>query len=439
MLKMILCIDKENGIAKNNQLAWNIKEEMQHFKNTTINKIVVMGYNTFLSLNKKTLPNRKNIIFSNKQNLKINNAKVTNDINYVLKLAKKNDVYIIGGKQIYQLFNKYCDEIILSKLNKSYNCDLFFEPNLKFFKEINTIEYNDFNVHIYKNYHHKILDGLKVKTQIQNELIKYKDDLIMKYKKIPKLVIIQVGNDYASSLYIKNKMKLAKEIGIDVELINFDQKISQKELNDKIIELNNNDDINGILVQSPLPHHLDINEVANLITPLKDVDCFNPYNAGLLFRFNFDLLKTQPCTPAGIIALLKAYNIKLEQKYVVVVGRSNIVTKPLAMLLLKENCTLSIVHSKTKNIDQYFKKADIIFSGSGKINLINKDNIKKNVIIVDISINRNENKIVGDANFKDILDKVKYITPVPGGVGPLTLIMLFKNILELFKAQYEKK
>ena len=129
MLKMILCIDKENGIAKNNQLAWNIKEEMQHFKNTTINKIVVMGYNTFLSLNKKTLPNRKNIIFSNKQNLKINNAKVTNDINYVLKLAKKNDVYIIGGKQIYQLFNKYCDEIILSKLNKSYNCDLFFEPN----------------------------------------------------------------------------------------------------------------------------------------------------------------------------------------------------------------------------------------------------------------------------------------------------------------------
>ncbi len=438
MLKMILCLDKNNGIAKKNKLAWNVKEEMQHFKKTTMNKTVVMGYNTFLSLDKKILPNRKNIIFSNKKDLKIKNAIVTNDINFVLKLAKKSDVFIIGGKQIYELFNEYCEEIIMSRLNKSYNCDLFFEPKLKYFKEIKKIKHDDFSVYFYKNFKHKILDGIKVKNQIQNKLVIQKNELVKKYNKIPKLVIVQVGNDFASSLYIKNKMKLASEIGIDVELINLNEKINQIELNNKIIELNNDISVNGILVQSPLPNHLDINIIASLIDPLKDVDCFNPYNIGLLFRFDFERVKTLPCTPAGVIEMLKAYNIKLAKKNVVVVGRSNIVTKPLAMLLLKENSTLTIVHSKTKNLNKILKNTDLIFTGASKVNLINNKNIKKNTIIVDISMNRENGKLVGDTNFYDVLDKVQYITPIPGGVGPLTLIMLFKNILELFKAQHEK-
>lgn len=440
MLKMILCLDKNNGLGKNNSLAWSVKEEMNHFKTTTINKTVVMGYNTFLSMNSKLLANRKNIIISSKKDLKIKNAIVTDDINKIIRIAKKEDVYIIGGKKIYETFNEYCDEIILSKLNKAYDCDLFYYPQLLFFKLNKTVEYKDFSVLYYKNIYKKLLDGRRVKDVIQKKLIEEKEILVKKTGIIPKLVIIQVGNNDASNIYVKNKIKLANELSIDIELVKLKESIKQNELNEIIIKLNKDNKVHGILVQSPLPKHLNINIVSNLIDINKDVDCFNPYNAGLIFRGEFDKIITYPCTPLGIIELLKQYQISLESKNAVVIGRSNIVTKPLAMLLLNENCTVTIVHSKTKNLNSYLKNADLIFSAAGKVNLINKNNIKKGSIIIDISMNRDKNnKLCGDVSFNDVINKVKYITPIPGGVGPLTLIMLFRNLLELYKVHHEIK
>lgn len=438
MLKLIVCIDQKNGIGKNNQLPWNLPKEMEHFKKTTLNHCVVMGHSTFKSIG-KILPNRKNIIFSNQKNLKINGAKVTNSVNSILKIAKDKDVYVIGGKQIYDLFLPYVDQMIVSRLNKDYCCDVFFKPNWKLFKLKKTIKNKEFAIEYYEAIKDKIMNGIMVSNHIINELCIKKDHHYKETKIKPHLAIIQVGNNDASNIYIRNKINLAKKIDIDVTLIKLNNNIDQKTLNDNIFSLNKNKKIHGILIQSPLPKQLNINEAANLIDIKKDVDCFNAFNAGLLFKGDWDNINVLPCTPNAVMEIFKYYKVNLSGKNIVIIGRSNIVTKPLAHLLLKNNATITICHSKTRKLSEYLKKADIICSAAGKNNLIKANYVKKNVIIIDIAINRDEkNHISGDADYFNLMKKVKYITPVPGGVGPVTLSMLFKNLLNLYIIQTKK-
>lgn len=440
MLKIICCVDKDYGIGKNNKLPWSNKEEMNHFRTTTLNKTVVMGHKTFESMGNKVLASRNNIIFTRNKELKIDGATVSDNIKEIIKLSKKEDVYIIGGKQINDLFINYVDEIILSQLNEKYDCDLFWNPSLKFFKLTNCEKKDGFNILTYKNFYNKILNGKVCQDFSKQNILKTANVLIKKYKAIPKLIIVQVGDDFASNIYIKNKVILAKELKFDVEVIKLDNNTNQENLNNLIIKLNNDHTVNGILVQSPLPKHLNINTISSIINIDKDVDCFNETNLGLIFRGDWTNIYTYPCTPYGVMELLKYYKVKLESKHVVIIGRSNIVSKPLLHLMLKENATVTICHSKTKNINQYLKKADIICSAAGVMNLINKDNIKKNAVIIDISINRDhDNKICGDVILNDVIDKVKYITPVPGGIGPMTLIILFKNLMNLYQKQMEQQ
>ena len=346
-------------------------------------------------------------------------------------MAKHKDVYIIGGKQIYELFENYCDELIISHLKKSYQCDTFYKPYLKFFRAYKTISHKEFDIVYYKSIYNKILDGKKVADALEAELVKKQHELKQKYHVVPHLAIVQVGDLDASNLYIKKKLELGQKLNLKVTHHKLDQNISQKELNQLIEKLNQDKKVNGILVQSPLANkNLDMNEVANLIDPCKDVDCFNAFNAGKIFRN--EPTELYPCTPAGVMHLIHSYKIPLKAKHVVILGRSNIVTKPLAMMMLYEDATVTICHSKTKNLNHYLKDADIICAAAGQVNLVNKNNIKKDAIVIDISMNYDANhKLCGDVNFNEVIDKVKYICPVPRGIGPLTLIMLFKNLLFL--------
>lgn len=435
MLKMIICVDNNYGIGLNNSLPWNIKEELEHFKETTLNSIVVMGKNTFLSIG-KLLPNRKNIIFSRNRDFYVENAMICSKVEEIIELSKTNDVWIIGGKQIYELFIDYVDEVVLSKLKNTYECDTFFNPKLlKFFKTYKVIKNNEFNIYYYKSYKNKILNGLECSNSIINELILENQSLIKKYNKIPKLVIILIGNDFASSIYVNKKVEFSKKIGINTEVIKKDT-ILTNELINLIKKLNNDLDVNGILVQSPLPNNIDINFISKHIDPLKDVDCFNPINFGKFFKENSNNIVPIPCTPLGIFKLLEYYNIDLTSKNVVVIGRSNIVGKPLIPLLLNKNATVQICHSKTNNLKELTIHADIIISAIGKPNFINKEYIKKDSVLIDVGINRDKNnKLCGDIDFYDCLEKCSYISPVPNGVGPMTLTMLFFNLIQLYKKQ----
>lgn len=278
----------------------------------------------------------------------------------------------------------------------------------------------------------KILDGKKLSLILQEDL----KEKIDKLSNSPNLTVIIVGEDKASKIYVNNKEKIAKNVGINTNTINLEYKATTNELLSIIERLNKDESVNGILVQLPLPKHIDENLVLEKISPLKDVDGFHPQNLGKLITNDALMI---PCTPLGIIKLLDFYNIDLEGKNVVILGRSNIVGKPMLHLLLQKNATVTITHSYTKNLKDITKKADILIVAIGKSNFITKEYIKDNAIIVDVGINRVDNKIMGDVDFNSVKDKVSFITPVPGGVGPLTITMLMNQTYIAYLNQNKEK
>ena len=277
-----------------------------------------------------------------------------------------------------------------------------------------------------------IIDGKKEAEIIRNEIKKEISDLKKKSGKTPSLTVILIGDFAPSLIYVKNKEKSAREVGINSEIIRYPKNVSEKDILEKIKELNKNDEISGILVQLPLPSQISKKKIINAINPSKDVDGFNPINVGNLSSGYDSII---PCTPLGCLLLIKKIEPNLAGKHAVIIGRSNLNGKPMAQLLLKENCTVTIVHSKTNDLQNECLKADILVAAVGVPNLIKKDWVKKNAIVIDVGINKVGNKIVGDVNFDELKDNVKAITPVPGGVGPMTIACLLKNTLTCFKAR----
>ena len=277
-----------------------------------------------------------------------------------------------------------------------------------------------------------ILDGKKLSQKIRQEVKKEAESL--KAKGItPGLAVILVGNDPASQVYVGMKAKACKESGIYSVVHEFPETISQKELLETIQMINKNPNIHGLLIQLPLPKHIDTTKVLEAVDPSKDVDGFHPYNVGRLVA---GLDSFAPCTPLGVMEMFKEYNIDVKGLDACVVGASNIVGKPMQALLLNEFATVDICHIYTKNLADHTKRADIVIVGVGKINLITADMIKDGAIVVDIGINKNEEgKLVGDVDFENVSKKASYITPVPGGVGPMTIAMLLKNTIKAVKLQ----
>lgn len=275
-----------------------------------------------------------------------------------------------------------------------------------------------------------IIDGKALAQEIRNELKLEVQEL--KEKGInPKLAVIMVGEDKASAVYVRNKSKACNELGIEFEEFIKGNETTQKELIDLIDELNKREDIHGILLQSPIPKKLDIREAFNRIDSSKDVDGFNPINVGKL-AIGEDCFIS--CTPYGVIKMLEAYNIEIEGKRAVVIGRSNIVGKPVAQCLLNKNATVTICHSKTRNIAEVVREADIVIAALGKPKFVTEDMIKDGAVVIDVGINRNsEGKLEGDVDFENVSKKASYITPVPGGVGPMTIAMLMNNVVKAAK------
>ena len=275
-----------------------------------------------------------------------------------------------------------------------------------------------------------IIDGKELAKKIRMDLKEEVTEL--KNKGInPKLAVIMVGDDKASKVYVKNKSKACEEIGIEYEEFLMDSNITMNELLDLIDELNNRKDIHGILLQSPIPKNLDIYQAFNKIDYRKDVDGFHPINVGKL-SIGEDCFIS--CTPYGVIKMLEAYDIDIEGKNVVIIGRSNIVGKPLIQCMLKKNGTVTVCHSKTENIKEITKNADILVAALGKAKFITEDMVKDGAVIIDVGINRTEEgKLVGDVDFENVKEKASFITPVPGGVGPMTIAMLMTNVVKAAK------
>ena len=273
----------------------------------------------------------------------------------------------------------------------------------------------------------ELIDGKELASEIRANLKIKCDELKGKGIK-PKFAVIMVGNNKASKVYVGNKSKAAEQVGIEFEEYLLDENIKQEELIEQITKLNKDKTIHGILLQSPIPDHLDINEAFRTIAPEKDVDGFNPINVGRLC-LNQDTFVS--CTPYGIMKMFEAYDIELEGKNVVILGRSNIVGKPLIQCCLNKNATVTVCHSKTKDIKKHTKDADIVIVAIGKAKFLKADMIKEGAVIIDVGINRNdEGKITGDVDFENVSKKASYITPVPGGVGPMTIAMLMNNVIK---------
>ncbi len=276
----------------------------------------------------------------------------------------------------------------------------------------------------------EILDGKKVSAKVREDL-KLEVDNLKKEGIKPKLAVIMVGNDPASKVYVRNKNKACEEIGIEYEEFLLDEKTTMEELLNVIDNLNKNKNIDGILLQSPIPKHLDINKAFRAILPEKDVDGFHPINAG---KLSIGEKCFVPCTPHGVVKIIEEYNIETEGKNVVIVGRSNIVGKPLIQCMLQKNATVTVCHSKTRNLEEFTRKADILIVAIGKQKFITENMVREGVVVIDIGINRNEEgKLVGDVDFDNVSKKASYITPVPGGVGPMTVAMLMENVVEAAK------
>ncbi|WP_058485212.1 bifunctional methylenetetrahydrofolate dehydrogenase/methenyltetrahydrofolate cyclohydrolase FolD [Defluviitalea phaphyphila] len=273
-----------------------------------------------------------------------------------------------------------------------------------------------------------IIDGKKISQDIKDELKKEVEELNKK-EIYPGLAVVLVGNNPASKVYVSNKKKACEYIGIRSFSYELPEETSEEELLNLIDVLNKDEKVNGILVQLPLPKHINEKKILLAINPKKDVDCFHPYNVGLITIGDLDGFL--PCTPAGIIELIKRTNIDIEGKKCVVVGRSNIVGKPVSLLLLSNNGTVEICHSRTKNLSGICKEADILVAAIGKPKFITADMIKEGAVLIDVGINRLENgKLCGDIDFENCKEKAKAITPVPGGVGPMTIAMLMKNCVK---------
>ncbi len=297
------------------------------------------------------------------------------------------------------------------------------------------------------------LDGKKISEKFLFEVKKEVEYLKNRLNKSPVLATVLVGDNPASKVYVSRKIKTCQKVGIGSMDIKLPSSIREGDLLNEIDRLNKNDDVNGILVQLPLPPHIDVEKVISFISPIKDVDGFHPVNLGNLLRGNDSLY---PCTPFGIIKLLKEYDIQVEGKNCVIIGRSVIVGKPLALLLLKENGTVTICHSKSKNLKEISKSADILIAAIGKPGFVTPDYVKKGAVVIDVGINSISDKnyafrikgevglksiekkgylLVGDVEYKTVSNIASYITPVPGGVGPLTISILMENTLKAFKLQ----
>lgn len=277
-----------------------------------------------------------------------------------------------------------------------------------------------------------IIDGKELARKTREKL-KIECDNLKKEGILSKLAVIMVGDDKASQIYVKNKSKACQEIGIKFEEYFLGNDIKQEELIELIQKLNLDKSINGILLQSPIPKSLDINEAFRIILPEKDVDGFNPINVGKLCLNQETFVS---CTPYGIMKMFEEYDIDLTGKNVTILGRSNIVGKPLIQCCLNKNATVTVCHSKTKDLKEHTKNADIVISAIGKAKFVTADMIKDEAVVIDVGINRDESgKIVGDVDFEKVSSKASYITPVPGGVGPMTIAMLMNNVIKATKLQ----
>ena len=274
-----------------------------------------------------------------------------------------------------------------------------------------------------------IIDGKKISENLIKEL-KKEISQINKKGKTPKLSVILIGDYPPSKIYVNNKEKKAKEVGIRSEVIKYPKDIEESKVLEKIKALNNDSNVNGILVQLPLPGHINKEKIINAIDPNKDVDGFHPINVGKLSSGDQSIV---PCTPLGCLYLIKSVEKNLEGKHAVILGRSNLNGKPMAQLLLKENCTITILHSKSKNLDVECKRADILVAAVGVSQIVKGNWIKKDAVVIDVGINKENGKLIGDVDFEASKNIAKAITPVPGGVGPMTIACLLQNTVKCFK------
>ena len=275
-----------------------------------------------------------------------------------------------------------------------------------------------------------LIDGKKIAADLREELRQEVVELKSKHNKIPGLTVILIGDMAPSQIYVRMKEKAANEVGLKSEVIRYPEAVEEKTVLDKIEELNKDESISGILVQLPLPKHIDKQKVIETILPSKDVDGFHPMNVGNL---SSGYESSVPCTPLGCYLMIKKIEPNLSGKKAVMIGRSNLNGKPMAQLLLKENCTVTITHSKTKDLKAECLEADIIVAAVGIPELVKADWVKKDAIVIDVGINKTENGIVGDVAFEEVSKVARALTPVPGGVGPMTIACLLKNTIECFK------
>ena len=283
----------------------------------------------------------------------------------------------------------------------------------------------------------QIIDGKKVSAEVKANVKKQTEELKEKFGVTPGLAVVIVGDDPASRVYVNNKKKACEAVGFISEEYALPAETTQEELLALVNKLNQKEDINGILVQLPLPRHLDDKAVIEAISPLKDVDAFHAVNVGKIMLGEYDFL---PCTPAGVMEMLHSYDIPVEGKECVVIGRSNIVGKPMGMLLLHENGTVTICHSRTKNLAEVCRRADILVAAVGIPKFVKADMVKDGAVVIDVGMDRDENgKLCGDVDFDNVQDKCSFITPVPGGVGPMTIATLMKNTLKACKLQLEAR
>ena len=275
-----------------------------------------------------------------------------------------------------------------------------------------------------------LIDGKKIAADLREDLKKEVSNLKTKYNKVPGLTVILIGDLTPSQIYVRNKEKSAKEVGLKSDILKYPDSVEEKVILDKIKELNNDETVSGILVQLPLPKHIDKQKVIETIHPSKDVDGFHPMNVGNL---SSGYQSSVPCTPLGCYLLIKKIEPNLSGKKAVIIGRSNLNGKPMTQLLLKENCTVTITHSKTVSLKNECLKADIIVAAVGIPELVKGDWVRKDTIVIDVGINKTDEGIVGDVAFDEVSKNAKALTPVPGGVGPMTIACLLKNTIDCFK------
>ena len=278
----------------------------------------------------------------------------------------------------------------------------------------------------------EIIDGKELAKKVRKEL--KKDVEALKAKGInPKLAVIMIGNDPGSTVYVRNKSKACEKVGIEFEEFLFDEKTEEAELLDLIDKLNADDSVHGILLQCPVPKHIDVNKAFRRISPNKDVDGFNPINVGNLTIGEDAFIS---CTPYGVVKMFEEYNIETEGKRAVILGRSNIVGKPMIQCMLNKNSTVTVCHSRTQNIGEVIKEADIVIAAIGKPNFVKADMVKDGAVVIDVGINRLEDgTITGDVDYENVAPKASFITPVPGGVGPMTIAMLLNNVVKAAKIE----